>query len=75
MISVTDIVWTIVYILCCGGIWYLLNLLIDKTPYVNPQFKEFAKFVLMALAILLAIAILLNFMSGGRIFSGPILRP
>jgi hypothetical protein len=73
MISISGVVWLIVYILICGVIYYLLNLLIDKTPFVNENFKIVARYILIVLAILVAIGLLLQFLGVGGV-NGPIFR-
>ncbi len=76
MISISGVVWLIVYILVAGVIYYLLDLLIEKAPFVPPQFKQIAHYVLLVCAILVAIGLLLNFLGVGVPFGGggPVFR-
>jgi hypothetical protein len=74
MISISGVVSIIVKILVCGVIYYLLNLLIDKAPYVNENFKVVARYILIFLCILAAIGLLLQFLGIGGFGDGPLFR-
>lgn len=68
MVSITTVVWIVLYIVIGGMVFGLLNLLIDRAPFMPPEWKPVAKFFLLALAILVLIGILLSLMNGTPLF-------
>lgn len=67
LISVSDTVRVIIYILCAGLIFGLLLWLVDM---VNPRepLKQVARALLAIVAVVFLIALLLSFMTGVPIF-------
>jgi hypothetical protein len=72
MISITGAVWLVVYLIIGGIVFGLLNLLIDNAPFMPAEWKPIAKYLLLALAVLVIIGILISFLNGG---GSPIFRP
>lgn len=65
ILSIEDVVWTIIWILCVGAIFGLLMYLITYVetnfPTMQP-FGRFARIVLVVLGVLVLIGFILSFM-------------
>lgn len=59
MISIQGLVWTVVWIIVAGLIFYLLHWAINYVGLPEP-FNKVARVVLVVLAVLVLISILLN---------------
>jgi hypothetical protein len=70
MISVSTAVWVVVYLIVGGIVFGLLNLLVDRAPFMPEGWKPIAKYILLVLAVLVLIGILVSLFGGG----GPIFR-
>jgi hypothetical protein len=68
MISIGAAVTIIVYLIVGGIVFGLLNLLIDKAPFMPEGWKPVMKWILLCLAILVLIGLLLSFFGGTPIF-------
>lgn len=67
MISIQGAVQIIVLLVVGGIIFWLLNMLVDKSPIPEP-YRAVVKWVLLLLAILVLIGILLSFVTGTPVF-------
>lgn len=67
MISISQVVWVVVYIVVGGLIFYLLKYLVD---YINPPepWKKVANVVLAVFAILVLISVLLSLIGATPVF-------
>lgn len=59
MISIQSVVQTVIYLIVCGGIFWLLHFLISYCGIPEP-FAKFARVFLMVCAVLILIGILLG---------------
>ena len=67
MISLTSLVYAILYLVVAGLIFWLLRYLIAQIP-MEPPIKQIANVVLTVFIVLAAIGILLQFVGGRQIF-------
>jgi len=63
MISLTDIVWTVVFMIGAGAVFGLLKLLIDRAPFLPDGWKPTANYILLVMAVLVLIGIILSLMT------------
>jgi hypothetical protein len=61
MLSIEQVVMTVIYLLVAGAIFWLLNWLIDYVGLQEP-FRKFAKVFLAVCAVLILISLLLGFL-------------
>jgi len=67
VISLTSLVYAILYLVVAGLIFWLLRYLIAQIP-MEPPIKQIANVVLTVFIVLAAIGILLQFVGGRQIF-------
>jgi hypothetical protein len=67
MISLSAAVQIIIQLIVVGIVFFLLNWLVDSAP-MEGRVKQIAKFILVALAVLVLIGMLISFGGGGPIF-------
>ena len=67
-ISLTQVIWFVVYALVVAIVFGLLDYLIRTAPFVPDGWKPVLRWVLMALGILILSGILLSFTGGGPVF-------
>lgn len=67
MISLSQVVWVVVYLLVGGMIFWLLSLAVEKLNPPEP-WKKVATVVLYLLAVLVLIGILMSLVGGGPLF-------
>jgi hypothetical protein len=71
MISLTMLVWAVVYILVAAGVCWLLIFLIDYWKPPEP-FAKIAKGIVVTAGVIILIFLLISFVSGNNT---PIFRP
>ena len=64
-ISISGAVWFVIYVLIGGAIFGLLNLLIDRAPFMPAEWKPIAKYILIVIAVLVLIFWLLSMLGVG----------
>ncbi len=64
MISLSQIVWTVVYVLIAAGIFGLLKLLIDKNPWLPSEWKPTINYIFLVLIVLFLIGVLISLITG-----------
>jgi uncharacterized Tic20 family protein len=69
-ITLAGAVWIILYIIGAVMIWGLVKWLIDSNPWMPPQGKQIANYVLIVLVVLICIGFILSFISGQSLFRG-----
>jgi hypothetical protein len=67
MISITTVVWVVVYLLVGGAIFGLLSWIIDSAPFMPAGWKPIAKWILLVMAVLVLIGVLLSLVNGTSI--------
>ena len=67
MISLTSVVYLVVYLMVAALVFWLLNYLVDTVVTQEP-FHKVAKVVLIVFAVLVAIGLLLSLVGGGPVF-------
>jgi membrane associated rhomboid family serine protease len=67
-ISLTTVVWLVVYVIVAGIIFGLLDYLIRSAPFIPDGWKPVLRWILMALGILVLCGILINLLGGGPVF-------
>ena len=72
MISLSDIVRIVEALAAVGIVCFLLDLLVQKCPWLSPEWKAGIRYVILALGILVLIGLVIAYFgpSGG----GPIFR-
>jgi hypothetical protein len=68
MISMQNAVMVIVYLVVGGMIFGLLTMLVQRAPFIPEGWKSVILWILLALAILVMISVLLNFVGGVPVF-------
>ena len=68
MISLSGAVNVIVTLIIAGIVFGLLDLLVQRAPFIPDEWKAGIRWVLLALAILVLIGILISLTGGGPIF-------
>jgi preprotein translocase subunit SecE len=71
MISLSGMVSIIVTLIILGIVFGLLDLLIQRAPFIPVEWKQGLRYVLLVLVVLVLIGILINLGGGGV---GPIFR-
>jgi hypothetical protein len=67
VISLSGAVQIIIQLVVVGIVFFLLSWLVDSAP-MEARIKQIAKFILVALAVLVLIGMLISFGGGGPIF-------
>jgi hypothetical protein len=67
-ISLSAIVWLVLYVLVAAIIFGLLDYLIQSAPFVPDTWKPVLRWVLLALGVIVLCGILINMLGGGPIF-------
>jgi hypothetical protein len=67
MVSLSGIVWLVVYLVVAGLVFWLLHFLIDYVAPPEP-FRKVAKVALVVLAVLVLIGLLLSLVGYGPVF-------
>ena len=67
MISLSGLVWAVVYLVVLGLVFWLLHYLLSAVPLPEP-FGRVARVVLVVLAVLVVIFLLLSLVGGGPLF-------
>ena len=68
MISLSGAVTVIITLLIAGAVFGLLNLLIQRAPFIPGEYKSVLSYILLVLAVLVLIGILISLTGGGPIF-------
>lgn len=63
MISLTEIVWTVVFMIGAGAVFGLLKLLIDRNPWMPAEWKPTVNYILLVMAVLVLIGIIFSLMT------------
>jgi hypothetical protein len=64
MVSLSQVVTVVLYLLIAGAVLGLLKLLIDRAPFLPEGWKPIANYILLVLAVLVLIGILLSLVNG-----------
>jgi glucan phosphoethanolaminetransferase (alkaline phosphatase superfamily) len=67
VISLSGAIQVVIQLVVVGIVFFLLNWLVDSAP-MEARIKQIAKFILVALAVLVLIGMLISFGGGGPIF-------
>jgi hypothetical protein len=68
MISLTEVVWIVVYFLCVVAVFAALDWLVRTAPFVPDGWKPNLRWVLMALGVLVCIGIIMTMFGGRPVF-------
>ncbi len=68
MISLSGAVSVIVTLVVAGIVFGLLDLLVQRAPFIPAEWKEGIRWVLLLVGVLVLIGILLSLTGGGPIF-------
>ncbi len=65
MISLSGAAWFVLYLIIGGVIFGLLDMLIQKAPFMPEGWKPIGRYVLLVIAVFVVIGILISMVGGG----------
>jgi hypothetical protein len=68
--SLMSLLYFVIFVIVAAGVWFGVNLLVDRCPWMDPFAKSIVKYILLVLAVIVCIGYAISLIPG----QGPIFR-